>query len=120
MKVQINGKTTNFDVKAVSKLTFDKFKEMCEGLSTFKQLVKEKRNAKIKEVYGNIISISKKGRESIKQSRHDIPGHDVESNGRDNRAKQKTTRKRDNIKGKEDKAEIQEPSIRKEEKEDES
>lgn len=120
MKVQINGKTTNFDVKAVSKLTFDKFKEMCEGLSTFKQLVEKKRNAKIKEVYGNIITISKKGRESVETDGQNLHRHNVEPDGRDNRAKQKTTRTRKNIKGKEDKAEIQEQSIRKEKKEDES
>ena len=120
MKVHINGKTTNFDVKAVSKLTFDKFKEMCESLSTFKQLIEKKRNAKIKEVYGNIISISKKGRKSIETDGQNLHRYDVESDRRDNRVKQKTTRKRKNIKGEEDKAEIQEQSIRKEKKEDES
>lgn len=54
MKVTIKGKTTNFDVKAVSKLSIKEFEQFCLGLSTFKQLAPKERNKKIKEVYGKL------------------------------------------------------------------
>jgi hypothetical protein len=54
MKVTIKGKTTNFDVDTMCKLSLDEFNKFCLGLSTFKQLSPKERKASIKKAYGNI------------------------------------------------------------------
>ena len=117
MKVKIKGKTTVFDVKIVSKLDYDEFEKLCNDQSTFKQLPKKKRIAKIKEVYDSIGTAIKS-----KETGHtkDV-SENTERSGDGNIAdKQGSTSKGAKHQKSEDKAKISEQKIRSEKGKDES
>ena len=59
---EINGKRTTLDNKKITDMDFDSFRDFCNRQSTFKDLPPKAREAKIKELYGNITANAKSGK----------------------------------------------------------
>jgi len=114
MTVIINGKTTTFDDKAISSLDYKEFEAMCLGMPVFKELALNERTVKIREVYGNITG----NVEKVKKSGHDKDIHSSNESGIGTGSgyEQKPIVARVDIKGEEDKTEIQKQKVRAKEK----
>lgn len=107
MKVVIKGKTTDFDVESMSKLSEKEFEALCLTLSTFKQIEPKFRDAKIKEVYGNIkADAAKSGKPGKESSGRDLCNGDAKSVRGDIITESGSNDGRKNIKGSKDNAKL--------------
>ena len=114
MIAEYKGRKSNWNDKWLKTLTKDEFEALCLDTSTFKLMPLKKRNAKIKELYGELHSDGKKVSES--RFGEDIRNNNVESNGGDSRAESRANDGGQNIEGKEHKTEIQKQKLRKDNK----